>query len=89
MDPLQFFLAKTQRLVLSPQEYGEYLNYGWDALPDALMCQVFEKCLSNRPAAAVRGARLSYIRWSVQEEIDNWKRSIGPCKTFTSDSDQR
>lgn len=83
-DPLQLFLQITQRTILSPAEYGDYLDWQWDALPDALMCQIIERTLAERPPDRVRGARLGYIRWGVQEQIDAWKRAVGSKCVLTS-----
>lgn len=74
---LALFLERTQRLTLSPAEYGQACEW-WDRVPDAVLEKAMARTLDSRKPDQLPGKRLAWVRWQVQDEIDAWRRAVGP-----------
>lgn len=75
---LNHFLERTQRLTLSPAEYGQACEWLWDRVPPSVLLQVVTRVLDSRKLEQLPGKRLAWIRWQVDEDIQAWRRAVGP-----------
>ena len=76
--PLNRFLELTGRLMLSPAEYGEAQEAGWDDVPPQVLRQIIERVISERNQQTMQGKRLGWIKHDVNDAIAAWRRAVGP-----------